>query len=195
MKRPSKIPARKTTKPAPKKAPKDAPQPPPTPGAKAPAPEARDRRLPAPGTTAVREYKGKDVKVKYLEGGVEVDGKHFESLSAAARHVTGAASINGFLFFNLVETDAAKPKAKKQGAAPIGNGNDLGTPEGQRAALAAVGIAKRGRPVGKTTSKANLVEPSTAAPSKPPKGTPEQAASAAKARAARAAKKAERTAR
>lgn len=123
------------------------------------------------------------------------DGKHFGSLSAAARHVTGAASINGFLWAGLIKTGGPAAKAGKPAEAPIGNGNDLGTPEGQRAALAAAGIAKRGRPVGKTADKASAQATPAATPTKPAKGTPEQIASAAKARAARAAKKADRTAR
>lgn len=135
-----------------------APSPKPTPS----TPKLRDPRLPAPGALMPRTYKGKTLKVKYLEDGVEVDGKKFDSLSAAARHVTGAASINGFLFFGLTQPKpprdvkatptAAGPKdakAKKPAEPKIGNGNDLATAAGQRAALAAVGIAKRGRPITK----------------------------------------------
>jgi hypothetical protein len=175
MKKPSKNPAPKSKKPTPKqegatkeKAVKDAapattpiptatpaPAPKPTPA----VPKPRDPRLPAPGALMPRTYKGRTLKVKYLEDGIEVDGKKFDSLSAAARHVTGAASINGFLFFNLTQPKPpreGKPtatpndaKGKKAAEPKIGNGNDLATLAGQRAALAAVGIAKRGRPITK----------------------------------------------
>jgi hypothetical protein len=176
MSKPSKNPAPKSKKPAPKpegatkeKVVKDAapattpaPTAAPAPSPKPAAPKPRDPRLPAPGALMPRTYKGRTLKVKYLEDGVEVDGKKFESLSAAARHVTGAASINGFLFFGLTQPkppravtttpNATSPmgaKAKKPAEPKIGNGNDLATAAGQRAALAAVGIAKRGRPITK----------------------------------------------
>ena len=172
MSKPSKHPAPKSKTPAPKKdgatkektvkdaapAATSAPTATPTPA----APKPRDPRLPAPGALMPRTYKGRTLKVKYLEDGVEVDGKKFESLSAAARHVTGAASINGFLFFGLTQpkppravattptaTSRKDAKAKKPAEPKIGNGNDLATAAGQRAALAAVGIAKRGRPITK----------------------------------------------
>jgi hypothetical protein len=207
MSKKRKNPAPKTTKPAPKKgatttdaAPKDAAATTPTtPAAREPKP--RDPRLPAPGATLDREYKGKNFRLTFLdEGGVEVGGKIFGSLSAAARHITGAASINGFLWAGLLARGTKAAKTTKPATPSLGSDAvDLSTPEGQRAALAAAGITRRGRPIGKprgdgidptaTTEPATTVEP------KPRKGTPEQAASAAKARAARAAKKAERTAR
>lgn len=176
MSKPSKHSAPKSKQPAPKQegatkenakkdaAPAPTPAPTATPGPKpAPAaPKPRDPRLPAPGALIPREYKGKTLKVRYLEDGIEVDGKKFESLSAAARHVTGAASINGFLFFGLTHpkpsravattSTATSPKgakAKKPTEPKIGNGNDLATAAGQRAALAAVGLAKK--PAAKST--------------------------------------------
>ncbi len=177
MSKPSKNPDPKSKKPAPKQesarkervvkdaAPATTPAPTATP-APAPKPTAsaskpRDPRLPAPGALMPRTYKGKTLKVKYLEDGVEVDGKKFDSLSAAARHVTGAASINGFLFFGLTQpkpTREGKPaatpkdaKAKKPAEPKIGNGNDLATLAGQRAALAALGLAKE--PAAKSATK------------------------------------------
>ena len=173
MSKPSKHPAPKSKKPTPKQegatkeqAVKDAaPATTPTSKAMPAAAKPRDPRLPAPGATIPREYKGKVLKVKYLEDGVEVDGKKFDTLSAAARHVTGAASINGFLFFNLIPTKPArkaKPatatksaKGKKSAEPKIGNGNDLGTLAGQRAALAAAGIARAGRPISKPRGDAS----------------------------------------
>ena len=201
MKTTKRSPAPKSTKVAPKKdttttqaAPKDAAAT--KPATRTPrAPKPRDARLPAPGATLERTYKKKTYTLKFLdEGGVEVGGKVFGSLSAAARHVTGAASINGFLWAGLLARDAKATKTPKPATPTLGSeAVDLSTPEGQRAALAAAGITKRGRPIGRTAPAAT--EPTAPAPEKPLKGTPAQAASAAKARAARAAKKAERTAR
>ena len=161
MSKPSKHPAPKSKKPAPKrdgttkeKAAKDAaPATVPAPKTKPAAVRPRDPRLPAPGTTTTREYKGKVLKVKYLDDGVEVDGTRHDSLSAAARAVTGAASINGFLWFGLTKPRVAAPKpaptAPKDAAAKVGNGNDIGTAAGQREALAALLGKKPGRPISK----------------------------------------------
>lgn len=172
MSKKRKIPAPKKTKPSAKQgstttsvAKSDA-------AATATAPKPRDPRLPAPGQSIERVYKKRPYTLRFLdEGGVETDGKVFGSLSAAARHITGFASVNGFLWAGLIARDP-KPAKKKpmKTAAPAPKTDDshpnaLGEPAAQRAALKAAGIAKA------------------------PKGTPEQIASAAKARAARAAKK------
>ncbi len=141
-----------TAKAAPAQEPKAAPAP------KAPKePKVRDPRLPSPGTIMTRKYKDRNYKLKYLHDGIEVDGQHFDSLSAAARHVSGAASINGFLFFGLLQTpskakdaEEATPKAAKRVEPKIGGeSNAVATPAGQRAALAAAGLVKRGRPISK----------------------------------------------
>jgi len=55
---------------------------------------------PAVGTTLIREYKGRDIRVKVLEKGFEWDGTPYRSLSAVARAVTGSV-WSGRLFFNL----------------------------------------------------------------------------------------------
>ena len=161
MSKSSKHPAPKSKKPAPKQdgakkgvATKDV-APAPAPKAKPAAAKPRDPRLPAPGTTTMREYKGKVLKVKYLDDGVEVDGTRHDSLSAAARAVTGAKSINGFLFFDLVPTKPAAPanpkaaKGRKPAEGKVGDGNDIATPAGQREALAALLGKKPGRPISK----------------------------------------------
>ena len=57
-----------------------------------------DPRLPAPGGTVERRYKGRDIVVKIREEGFEYEGKLFKSLSAIAGEVTGT-KWNGFLFF------------------------------------------------------------------------------------------------
>ncbi len=74
------------------------------------AKKPRDARLPAPGTTIVRPYKRRDVRVDVLEDGFRWEGKVYRSLSAPASAITGAKSINGFLWFRLTEATAPKPK-------------------------------------------------------------------------------------
>jgi hypothetical protein len=86
----------------------------------------RDPRLPAAGTVITRHYKGKDYKVTVLEDGFRYDGKEFRSLSALASEITGAESINGFLWWKLTERPAATkserktPKSKGKGDASAG---------------------------------------------------------------------------
>ena len=59
-----------------------------------------DRRLPAVGAEIAREYKGRSIVVRVLEGRFEFDGKLYKSLSAIAREVTGT-KWNGYVFFGL----------------------------------------------------------------------------------------------
>ena len=61
---------------------------------------SHDARLPMPGTTLSRAYKGGDVRVKVLDEGFEYEGETFKSLSAVAKVITGTHT-NGFLFFGL----------------------------------------------------------------------------------------------
>ena len=63
---------------------------------------AADPRLPKVGTIITKLYKGKKIHVKVLENGFDYSGKHYRSLSAIAREVTGSI-WNGFLFFGLTE--------------------------------------------------------------------------------------------
>jgi hypothetical protein len=63
-------------------------------------PFAADNRLPAPGTVLTRRYKGRLLTVKVLDKGFEHDGTFYESLSAAAKAISGS-HCNGFAFFNL----------------------------------------------------------------------------------------------
>jgi len=60
----------------------------------------RDPRLPAPGSTIVREYRGQTLRLNVLDDGFELDGVHYGSLSEAARVVTGQR-WNGPLFWGL----------------------------------------------------------------------------------------------
>jgi hypothetical protein len=62
----------------------------------------RDDRLPQPGSLLTRRHHGKDVVVRVLEGGFEYQSRHYRSLSAIAREVTGTR-WNGLLFFGLAE--------------------------------------------------------------------------------------------
>ena len=74
---------------------------------KAPTKRKRDPRVPAPGTVLTREYKGKTIRVTVLEEGFRWERKEYRSLSALAAAITGAKSINGFLWFRLT---GRKPK-------------------------------------------------------------------------------------
>jgi hypothetical protein len=69
------------------------------PGAVAPR---RDPRLPSPGSTIVREYRGQTLRLLVLADGFELDGVHHNSLSEAARVVTGQR-WNGPLFWGLTK--------------------------------------------------------------------------------------------
>lgn len=75
------------------------------------AAKPRDPRLPAVGSEIVRPYKGKDYRVTVTADGFRYGGKDYRSLSALASEITGAESINGFLWFGLVQRPTAK-KAK-----------------------------------------------------------------------------------
>jgi len=59
-----------------------------------------DPRLPMPGTSLTREYKGRIISVEVRENGFEFDGKIYKALSSIARAVTGTR-WNGFLFFGI----------------------------------------------------------------------------------------------
>jgi hypothetical protein len=63
-------------------------------------PVNRDLRLPLPGSSIVREYRGRKLEVRVLEDGFEFEGERYRSLSAVARKITGT-HCNGFRFFNL----------------------------------------------------------------------------------------------
>lgn len=81
----------------------------------------RDPRLPAPGTVLQRPWHRKVYEITVGESDFACGGKTFGSLSALARDVTGAKSINGFLWAGLIKRPAtakpATPKTKKAKAA------------------------------------------------------------------------------
>jgi len=60
----------------------------------------RDPRLPCPGSIITREYRGQQLRLQVLADGFEFDGVHYDSLSEAARVVTGAR-WSGPLFWGL----------------------------------------------------------------------------------------------
>ncbi len=53
-----------------------------------------------PGAQLVREWNGRTYQVQVAEGGFELDGKTWKSLSAIAKHITGA-TWSGPRFFGL----------------------------------------------------------------------------------------------
>ena len=61
----------------------------------------RDARLPMPGSVLRRVYQGREILVRVLAGGFEFEGQTYRSLSAIAKHITGA-HWNGMLFFGLI---------------------------------------------------------------------------------------------
>jgi hypothetical protein len=61
-----------------------------------------DRRLPAPGIELTRVYRNRTIVVKSVASGFECEGRHYDSLSAAARAVTGTR-WNGLVFFGLAK--------------------------------------------------------------------------------------------
>ena len=52
----------------------------------------------SPGAHLVREWNGRTYQVHVVEGGFEMDGKTWRSLSAIAKHITGATWSGPRLF-------------------------------------------------------------------------------------------------
>lgn len=67
-----------------------------------PAATPADPRLPPPGSTIARVYKGQRLQVRVLASGFEYAGVVYPSLSAVAKAITGS-HCNGFLFFGLTK--------------------------------------------------------------------------------------------
>ena len=67
----------------------------------------RDPRLPRPGSTLTRRYRGHEIRVLVLDDGFEYEGRHYASLSALAREVTGQR-WNGLLFFGLTKRNGRR---------------------------------------------------------------------------------------
>lgn len=68
----------------------------------APSERERDPRLPPPGETITRDYKGSSHVVTVAEAGFLYEGRTYASLSAIAKRITGSHR-NGFRFFQLEE--------------------------------------------------------------------------------------------
>ena len=62
----------------------------------------RDVRLPASGSLLTRRLNDRQIVVRVLAEGFEFESRHYRSLSAIAREVTGTR-WNGLLFFGLAE--------------------------------------------------------------------------------------------
>jgi len=62
--------------------------------------KVHDSRLPAPGSTIIKTYRGKIIEVKVLENGFEYDGKIFKSISRVAMTIV-KRPISGYVFFGL----------------------------------------------------------------------------------------------
>ena len=60
----------------------------------------RDNRLPAPGSTITKTYRGKTIEVKVLEIGFEYQGKTYKSISRVAMEIV-KRPISGYVFFGL----------------------------------------------------------------------------------------------
>jgi hypothetical protein len=59
-----------------------------------------DPRLPVPGSTLVRKYKGQTCEVVVRSDGFDYQGELYPSLTAVARKITGS-HCNGYRFFKL----------------------------------------------------------------------------------------------
>ena len=77
-------------------APVDVSAPPPRPKT------VRDLRLPSPGTVISRTWRGRELRLLVMEGGFELNGTCYASLSEAARAATGA-HWNGKLFWGVTQ--------------------------------------------------------------------------------------------
>ena len=85
-----------------------------------------------PGTKLVTRYKGKEytAEVVKTEEGLRyrlADGRKFKSLSSAGSAIMGGSACNGWRFWSVAGTEAAKPNAAKKAAkkAEANPGNGL----------------------------------------------------------------------
>lgn len=67
----------------------------------------KDPRLPAPGTTFIKKFKGKELFIEVTEAGLKWEGKTYKSLSGLAMAIT-EYPISGYIFFHkeLIEWQA-----------------------------------------------------------------------------------------
>lgn len=59
----------------------------------------KDPRLPAPGTTFTKKFKGKELFIEITEDGIKWEGKTYKSLSGLAMAIT-EYPISGYVFFH-----------------------------------------------------------------------------------------------
>lgn len=84
------------------------------------ATRARDPRLPAPGTTITRTFKGKELRLTVLDEGFRFEGETYRSLTATALKATGYPAISGPHFWKLDAPTTATPKrATMKGKSPV----------------------------------------------------------------------------
>jgi hypothetical protein len=74
-----------------------------------------DSRLPLPGVLLSRRWKEQNVLVEVLEDGFRYHNRHYRSLSAIAREVTGT-SWNGLAFFGVTGPPDQKQRKKGRNA-------------------------------------------------------------------------------
>ena len=72
-----------------------------------------DSRLPLPGVLLSRRWKDQNVLVEVLEDGFRYQNRHYRSLSAIAREITGT-SWNGLAFFGVSAPADHKKRNKGQ---------------------------------------------------------------------------------
>jgi hypothetical protein len=75
------------------------------PKAMAPRKPGKHKRLPKPGGTISRTYKGAEYTLKVVKEGFELDGKTYTSLTAAAKAVKGPGEVNGWQWWGLLKED------------------------------------------------------------------------------------------
>ena len=88
---------------------------------KEPSVRLNDKRLPQVGSEMVRQYQGKELRVKVTENGLIWNGDTYQSLSGLAKAITGYKTISGYQFFSecLEGTEpkkARKPRKSKKAA-------------------------------------------------------------------------------
>ena len=70
----------------------------------------RDPRLPAPGTTITRTFKGKELRLTVLDDGFRFEGEVYKSLTATALRATGYPAVSGPHFWKLDAQPTTTPK-------------------------------------------------------------------------------------
>ena len=84
------------------------------------ATRARDPRLPVPGTTITRTFRGRELRLTVLDEGFRFEGETYRSLTATALKATGYPAISGPHFWKLDAATAPTPKrATKKRKPPV----------------------------------------------------------------------------